>query len=1424
MGIFASHTRLGPVAQGNVEVAPPDEGSSLIRSILTGAAIGGAVAGAYYYKAHPELGLAIAKRIAKAVGADVTSVSRGTGAGIFKEPLIGSAQDLVVLSHALDFLPKNKAAEALEELRRVSTPTITGEKHATVADLLSTLRGSKDPNADILHTALERLGAGTGQKPTDIAAQLHLGQNILNENGNIADYRRWTLEGLVQRGLEYSHENFKFPIVGFSPTDIFLHHSWSHTRKAAILGPQAAIRGAKLEQQALVIGNKAFTESGHVVEGNWKLFSTRSSLAESAAIVTGQFDVKPLHHFADDSAQGPMAKAFLELQRRGKLASMGESQRNSFLQRLEEAQNKFVASFKAKDKKYTLPQYLDDIKTIDKEFGHAGEFWENFIISPKWASNKSEVSKAFEYLERIHSGVPVLRTDAEGKPIRNLASDPLSFFEKIQLSIKGDVRGYHYTVPGGTSESLADAGEYVIGSGAKGPMKAGGFQDYIPGVHKYEDVVSTFDNFKTDPKIPAEFIVAEGSDSLFGSMFTSEAARSFWHFQARRPQKLFESLTGFGVRPDPSVLKTLLYGAVGTYTAFELIKNSMLYFNFLTFGALSKAGAGALAGVQLAGQALFTATGISQASQTMEDYFPGSISSFGSELLRTFAAPFIGAYLGGKMLKSMKVPKFLSAIIPRHMKDGEMSGRAVGAFAATALALSTVLLDPTKGYAQQLEEVTGDKRVAVRNARWWVAGRQPYEGDYIKYFDQSAVQKLWHAGSGDETTYGSQAAKWSHSWFPTPSNLFGLVPLVDPYYAERLNSEYRPYPVIDSAGGNLPLIGPTVQATVGQIAKPRIEYDIEGTTQSFGRYGDESAHEGERLGFTDTVAPPDARSPGAIQSILHHTTAKLQDYAGLYGFASKFVIQPLTGSGTGFGTNFEAEGSSRMTHQGEALRDMNLGGFMGTTEYMRRIYNDRDRSISYYNPLPNAMPAWLPGSGSVFREDVNFNTDFHTGDPYTKIEHGDIRLPGPGYASAYGYHGGENPDIVDIWSILSDVAPGSQARKYYEKVIEEQLNKGELDDAGRKQVERVREEAKERLGGRYHFQDYLNSVVSSSDSASDASTQYLSYLNRSMEERATNPVIAPLQNVWDSVTHTRVPGLAWAQGKFMHNRTPLEEYIATNVHGTPFSTWDKPIEGFIKPAYSEIVGSVAGSSYKPSEVQSREEIEEYYDKLKYLKARRLERLAQVTGQGDLASVYRKQQEQTFVGMDYGIGALNRNIFAAMPASTKPFVAGFAQASEGEQERILQYLPEYQKKLWQNIWANKEGKEVEYNSRADADKEVAEYFSQHALPSTESQVWNPDVSLDEFKLKTAEHEGVNYWSLGVSEAKAREYRTIGRADVLIDSSPFMQDMNMRNKLYAELGQTDDGGIVNMSNIRQTQEVRYNRRKDFQRQDHSLAGRF
>lgn len=196
---------------------------------------------------------------------------------------------------------------------------------------------------------------------------------------------------------------------------------------------------------------------------------------------------------------------------------------------------------------------------------------------------------------------------------------------------------------------------------------------------------------------------------------------------------------------------------------------------------------------------------------------------------------------------------------------------------------------------------------------------------------------------------------------------------------------------------------------------------------------------------------PIARAEPVLQSGFKYQSSmlgyQLQELAGIYGF--------------GFGSMREAMGlgsqdisirkpvlmsSARATGAERAFWDLNLGGMgdaptpfggeysnLEISEIVRRFVPHRRRDENEVNPIPNRMGVehpWLPGA--------DYFNNFKTGDPYTLIPNGEIRLPGAAYERYNRLHSDSTGryGLVDKLNILGDVAPWSNQYKALEKAVQ----------------------------------------------------------------------------------------------------------------------------------------------------------------------------------------------------------------------------------------------------------------------------------------------------------------------------------------------------------------------------------------------------
>lgn len=142
--------------------------------------------------------------------------------------------------------------------------------------------------------------------------------------------------------------------------------------------------------------------------------------------------------------------------------------------------------------------------------------------------------------------------------------------------------------------------------------------------------------------------------------------------------------------------------------------------------------------------------------------------------------------------------------------------------------------------------------------------------------------------------------------------------------------------------------------------------------------------------------------------------------------------------------------------------ESNLGSLGGDySEFGRRFVRKDSGQLDFYNPIKNTMPDWLPGS--------NYFINFQQGDPYSKVDHGERRLPGAAYESLNELHPDEFGEYgaFDRFKILGDVAPWSDEYKYWSQFLLDNLEDEDL----RKEATDIRRQVSTRKE-KYDFTPY----------------------------------------------------------------------------------------------------------------------------------------------------------------------------------------------------------------------------------------------------------------------------------------------------------------------------------------------------------------
>jgi hypothetical protein len=384
------------------------------------------------------------------------------------------------------------------------------------------------------------------------------------------------------------------------------------------------------------------------------------------------------------------------------------------------------------------------------------------------------------------------------------------------------------------------------------------------------------------------------------------------------------------------------------------------------------------------------------------------------------------------------------------------------------------------------------------------------------------------------------------------------------------------------------------------------------------------------------------------------------------------------------------------------------------------------------------------------------------------------------------------------------------------------------------------------LGGKYN--------VSTHDDGSATSTQAL----------FSNDMVT-VGKLWEWTTHDLLPTLpvvGTIADKFLQVRSPLEMYKRQEVYGKAWRPWNHPISGWIQPMIESIqshnpviaaaqgagigwlftrgagkywgtrVGAVVGGAFATARVfkeqfnkmnpnadddtwiperrRKEREINEYFDKLRYVKYRglyeRAAREAKLHEHVDIDSLINDQQDRG------GKNKARRNVLESMKkwlSMNKKLGYGDKEAVDSQLDQVradlkeieadrpnqrlgkysmlaLRYRAEYESTLYgadengdmtkifralpskdrefftEFMKASPKDREeilklvpkdqrrfyqAKWGLKVDEKESLQHYFSTHTLPGAGWDGWKPDKSLENYKIKVIKNEGLELTEFG-----------------------------------------------------------------------------
>ena len=599
------------------------------------------------------------------------------------------------------------------------------------------------------------------------------------------------------------------------------------------------------------------------------------------------------------------------------------------------------------------------------------------------------------------------------------------------------------------------------------------------------------------------------------------------------------------------------------------------------------------------------------------------------------------------------------------------------------------------------QEYSGEKEVAVRKDRGWLAGGTEYEGGQIKYFRQNLLKTI-ASDAKTKTLYGDRETKRRLDPVFNP-----IKYLRNPYRFEEMHQEDMPFPVwgMDVSYGSV--LGQLYKGTIGELIKPTVIHPevlklqseanpnlvlgvkgeiAKGISETISGKNSKtlsklSAGNGEENSDTsiaivdsDAYTAPEnerkevksliadglmlrANAPtvSVLDRTLAGTTASLSDFTGLKGFSSSLLLGAANLDPTEqLRPELEVSGSS--TSFSDTLSDANLGDMLGFGEFSRRLIPQSAAvKRDTVNPMRNQVaPDWLP------KNETKYYKNFERGNYYSYIENGEYLLPGSkGFETLNPELKGVDPNnypLVYQYKILQNVARGSSEHIAVKKYLAEHL-----DELSEKEKD-------------VFFEAY------GQDTERDVQKRFTDYKTGS--EKSNMGVVGLTQNaIWESFSHLESPLEPLTpfrpMAKFVHQRTAVEDYIKTQLMGSDVGIWTNPYSHFLKPTLNRLADSGSIDQFKPKEAIEKENIDTYFDKLSLVKAIKT---------NDTYDIERNVTALSYLGIN-DPGSMKR-FKSALPEGQSAYVEAFSQEKDKKKRnQILSLVPKDIGRAYQSIWSN-----------------------------------------------------------------------------------------------------------------------------------------
>ena len=212
-----------------------------------------------------------------------------------------------------------------------------------------------------------------------------------------------------------------------------------------------------------------------------------------------------------------------------------------------------------------------------------------------------------------------------------------------------------------------------------------------------------------------------------------------------------------------------------------------------------------------------------------EEKESGNNDNLGKTLMRNVVKPIdIKAHKVGDRLGFTKMFKYLQEMTPGYEHFNELP------------IIYQLGLGQTEEERKEYIEKGYDP---IRKNRYWSVSNTPFTGSKIDHWRPNIYRRVEADTKFSSTKYGSRQEYYNNTWYPNLINPFAPINhfILDPHHWDKKHYNDRPYAETAPKGENIPLIGPLVSGTIGQVYRKKMhkEYWNEDGTLKPVNYQDE---------------------------------------------------------------------------------------------------------------------------------------------------------------------------------------------------------------------------------------------------------------------------------------------------------------------------------------------------------------------------------------------------------------------------------------------------------------------------------------------------------------------------------------------------------------------------------------------------------